>query len=153
MSLSVLLIPAAIGIASAVSSTFIQEKLTEGTFYRIDTNMKDEIILEEALKNYGCDVLLNEENFQSSLGELQIAFQIQEDETISAIISEDVKLEDAQEFLTEVHSEYTRIVQRQTYEKLLIRAKEEGLILESENHAEDDSIVLTFQVKEKQYIE
>lgn len=148
MSLSIFLVPAALAITTAVSASVMEEKVTEGTFYRIDTNMKDEKILEEALHNYGCNVLLNEKNFQSSIGELQMAFQEQEDGTISAIIREDIELEDAEEFLNDIHREYTRIVQNRTYEKLLARAKEEGLILESENKGDDNSIVLTFQVKE-----
>lgn len=151
MSLSLTLIPLAIGTASAISFA-LQEKIEEGTFYRIDTNMKDENLLKEALENYGCDVSLNEEKFHSSLGELQLAFQQQENGTFSAYFQEDVAVKDAEEFLFGIQSEYTRLVQKGTYEKLLARAKAEGLKLEAENRQEDDTIVLTFQVEENRNV-
>jgi len=148
MSLSAVLVSAAISVSSSAISYALQEELEEGTFYRIDTNMKDEEILERALKNYGCDVVLDEETFQSSLGNVQLAFQKQEDGTLSSIFNESVPVEDATEFLEGIQKEYTRIVQKQTYQKLLQRAEQEGLQLETETKNEDETIVLTFQVKE-----
>lgn len=148
MSLSAVLVSAAIAVSSSAVSYALQEKLEEGTFYRIDTNMKDESILERALKNYGCDVMLDNESFQSSLGDVQLAFQKQEDGTLSSIFSENVSTDDATEFLKEIQKEYTHIVQKDTYEKLMQRAEQEGLQLETETTNEDETIVLTFQVKE-----
>lgn len=152
MSLSIFLVPIAIG-ASSVISYALQEKVEEGTFYRIQTKMKDETILEEALENYGCQVTLNENSFHSSLGTIQIAFQEQENGTLSAVFSEDVVATDAEEFIANIYNEYTRIVQQKTYEKLLNRAKAEGLQLESESRNDDETIVLTFQVEERLYDE
>ncbi|MGM8214592.1 hypothetical protein ACLIA0_03355 [Bacillaceae bacterium W0354] len=153
MSLSMFLVPIAIGAASTAVSYALKEKVDEGVLYRIDTNMKDETILEEALKSFGCQIDLNEERFHSSLGDIQMAFQQQEDGTLSGYFNESVSTEEAEEFLKDIQKEYTRIVQKNTYEKLLARAKDEGLILEQENKNDDDSIVLTFQVKEKLYNE
>ncbi|WP_102026762.1 hypothetical protein [Salirhabdus sp. Marseille-P4669] len=149
MSLSVFLVPLAIGAVSSAVSFALEEKVEEGVLYRIDTNIKDENILEEALKNFGCNVDLNNETFHSTLGQIEIAFQQQENGTISGYFNESVSKEEAEEFLQDIQKEYTRIVQQQTYEKLLVRAKQEGLLLETENKQDDNTIVLTFQVKEK----
>lgn len=148
MSLSMFLVPIAIGAASTVVSYAIQEKVDEGILYRMDTNMKDEAILAEALNHFGCNVDLNEETFKSSLGNIQMAFQQQEDGTFSGYFNEQVSTDEAEEFLKDVQKEYTRIVQKSTYETLLTRAKEQGLRLEQEQKNDDETIVLTFQVKE-----
>lgn len=142
------LVPIAIGAASTVVSYAIQEKVDEGILYRMDTNMKDEAILAEALNHFGCKVDLNEETFKSSLGNIQMAFQQQEDGTFSGYFNEQVSTDEAEEFLKDVQKEYTRIVQKNTYETLLTRAKEQGLRLEQEQKNDDETIVLTFQVKE-----
>ncbi|MBC5635672.1 hypothetical protein H8S33_02420 [Ornithinibacillus sp. BX22] len=153
MSLSVVLVPLALAAANSAVSFAIKDKVEEGVLYRIETNMKDESILAEALKGFGCQVELNEQTFHSTIGEIQMAFQQQEDGTFSGIFNESVSTDEATEFLQDVQKEYIRIVQKQTYEKLMARAKAEGLVLEQESTNEDDSIVLTFQVKESLKIE
>ncbi|MEI3612349.1 hypothetical protein [Pseudogracilibacillus sp. SO30301A] len=147
MSLSLTLIPIAIA-ASSVVSYALQDKIEEGIYYKIDTNLKDENILTEALKNRGCNVSLDKRQIESTLGNVEIVFQRQEDDTISAVFHKDIPLKDAEEFVKNTHEEYTRIVQQKTYHKLVERAKNEGLILESEKRNEEDTIVLTFQVGE-----
>ncbi|AST90918.1 MULTISPECIES: hypothetical protein [Sutcliffiella] len=153
MSLSVVLVPLALGAASSAVSFALREKVEEGVLYKIETNMKDEILLEESLKSFGCNVDLNEESFHSSIGDIQMAFQQQENGTFSGIFNESVSTEEAQEFLQDVQKEYVRLVQNRTYEKLIARARQEGLILEHENTTDDNTIQLTFQVKEKLYNE
>lgn len=148
MSLSLILIPIAVATASA-SAYALQEKVEHGTYYRISTKIKDETILKEALENRGSQVTLDEQQLESAIGNVEIIFQRQEDETISAIFHEDVALQDAEEFVSNTYEEYLRVVQEKTYEKLLERAKNEGLLLESENRNEEDAIVLTFQVEEQ----
>ncbi|MFA8439486.1 hypothetical protein [Pueribacillus sp. YX66] len=147
MSLSLTLIPVAIAVSSTISYA-INGKLEEGAYFEIDTHMKDEHILKEALANYGCTVSFKEANLESTLGNIQILFQKYENDTLRAIFDKSIRSEDAEEFIKNIYSEYTRIVQQKTYEKLLQRAKEEGLTLESEQINEEDTIVLTFQVKE-----
>lgn|SRR5690606_23906921 len=147
MSLSLTLIPIAIAATSVVSYA-LQDKIEEGIYYKIDTNIKDEKILTEALRNRGCSVALDKRQIESTLGNVEIVFQRQEDDTISAVFHQDIPVEDAEEFVKNTHEEYTRIVQQKTYHKLVERAKNEGLILESEDRNEEDTIVLTFQVEE-----
>ena len=147
MSLSLTLIPIAIAATSVVSYA-LQDKIEEGIYYKIDTNIKDEKILTEALRNRGSSVALDKRQIESTLGNVEIVFQRQEDDTISAVFHQDIPVEDAEEFVKNTHEEYTRIVQQKTYHKLVERAKNEGLILESEDRNEEDTIVLTFQVEE-----
>ncbi|MEK4298639.1 hypothetical protein MKY30_04335 [Oceanobacillus sp. FSL W8-0428] len=152
MSLSFILVPIAIGATSAISLA-MSEKIEEGEFYKITTSMKDNTMLTEALQNYGCNVTIENERMQSSLGNTQLAFQQEENGTFSAIFAEDVAVEDAKELLTNIQNEYTSFVQKQTYDKLLQRAEKEGLMLESENTDDEDTIVLTFQVRENRNYE
>lgn len=147
MSLSVLLVPAAIGIGTSIVSYALQSETVEGAFCQVDTSMKDESILKKALSNYGCSVQ-EKEQIESAVGEIEFVFQKQQNGTMSALFHQEMELEDAQEFIKGVQKEYKRIVQKQTYEKLMERAKEEGLILESENKNGEESLVLTFQVRE-----
>ena|SRR5690625_2696146 len=147
MSLSITLVPLAIAASSAVAYA-LQGKIEEGTYYKIDTKIKDEVILQQALENYGCQVAMDEHTLESTLGNVQVAFQRQENETISALFHKEIEPTDAQEFIGNIYDEYTRVIQQKTYEKLLERAQNEGLVLETENRNEEDTIVLTFQVKE-----
>lgn len=156
MSLSVILIPIAIAGATTVLSSknysvHIETELPSidenEIYYKLDTKIKDETLLQETLRNYGSETSVVNEHVESVIGDVQITFYKEENETFSAIFHEEIDLTDAEEFVENIFEEYTRVVQQKTYEKLMDRAKEEGLIFESENR-EEDSIVLTFQVRE-----
>ncbi|WP_017471413.1 DUF1257 domain-containing protein [Amphibacillus jilinensis] len=152
MSLSLVLVPIVIGISSGIKLA-MSEKVEDGAFYKLQTNMKDNALLAETLRNYGCQVTMDEEQLQSSLGDTQLGFQLEEDGTFSAVFSAEVVTKDAKELMTDLQEEYSRLVQKQTYEKLLQRASKKGLLLESENTNQEDTIVLTFQVKEQRNYE
>lgn len=156
MSLSVFLIPFAIaGTATAISSKMysvdIQSELPSmkenETYYKLETKIKDEELLQETLRNYGSESSVVNEHVESVIGDVQITFYKEENATFSAIFHERIDIVDAEEFVENIFEEYTRIVQQKTYEKLMERASNEGLVFESENRNED-SIVLTFQVND-----
>lgn len=144
MSLSVVLLPALISgvsIATADAEMF-------GQYYKMKTSMKDENILQEALENRGSHVTLDEMQIEASIGDVDIVFQREEDDTISAFFNKEINQHESKEFLSYTEKEYKRIVQQKTYEKLLERAKHEGLVLQSDKVNEENTIVLTFGVEE-----
>lgn len=147
MSLSIVFVPIAIAVTSGVAIK-IEERLSEGEYYQVNTTMKDETIIQEALENRGSEVTFDEHQIESKIGDIDIMFQRQDDETISAIFHKNVHVKDAEEFVENTYNEYTRIIQQQTYEKLMQRAENEGLLLQSETRNEENTIVLTFDVKE-----
>jgi hypothetical protein len=49
-------------------------------------------------------------------------------------------------FLTELEDEYALLVQQRVYERLLSKAKERGLVVESEEVQEDNSVTITLRV-------
>lgn len=152
MSLSVFLIPAAIGVAAvAVDVAKVEEDTSfakDEVYYKLETKIKDEQLLQATLKNYGSEAEVDNEEVSSRVGDTDITFIKDKKGTYQAYFHESIALRDAEEFLESIYEEYTRIVQRKTYEKLKERAGNEGLIFESEETNEEESIVLTFQVKE-----
>lgn len=146
MSLSVFLLPAALAITTGLAGQ-LEQQVEQGEFYKINTNMKDEQIMQQALENRGNTVTVTDDQIEASIGKVDIYFQRQEDNTISAIFHKDVAVEDAREFIKNTYEEYTHVVQQNTYEKLLQRAENEGLVLQTETKQKDNTIVLTFNVE------
>jgi len=146
MSLSILLLPAALAVTTGIASQ-LEQKVELGEFYKINTNMKDEQIMQKALENRGNTVTVKDDQIEASIGKVDIYFQRQQDNTISAIFHKDIAVEDAREFIENTHEEYTHIVQQNTYDKLLQRAENEGLVLQTETKQKDNTIVLTFNVE------
>src|SRR5699024_2588712 len=107
-----------------------------------------EQLLQETLQNYGSETEIENDEVSSQVGDTEITFIKAANGTYQAYFHESVALRDAEEFMDNIYEEYTRIVQRKTYDKLIERAGNEGLVFESEETNEEDSIVLTFQVKE-----
>lgn len=158
MSLSVFLVPLAIGAVSAsvgMNAKGVEEleidvaSLPQNeTYFRLATKMKDEQLLQETLQNYGSSSEVENEEVTSKIGDAEIVFVKDSQDMYQAYFHESIAIDDAEQFVHNIYEEYTRIVQRKTYEKLLTRAEDEGLILESEETNENESLVLTFEVKE-----
>ena len=164
MSLSAFLVPVAIGVLGTtigknkkipvdiINDEKQLEELRhrvmaeETNFYKIETPIKKEDILIEALQNYGNKVEETETSIETVVLETSITFIKEETGLYSAAFNDDIKMEDAAEFVESIVDEYTNIVQQQVYEKLMSRAEQEGLVFESEEQRED-SVVLTFGVK------
>lgn len=151
VSLSVLLVPLAIGVASVTVSSLPNEDAIlekDKTYYEIKTRIKDEQLLQETLNNYGSQTKVQNEEVISSIGDTDITFIKGTKDIYHAYFHKDIPLEDAEQFIDTIYNEYTRIVQRKTYDKLLARAESQGLKLEYEETNEEEAIVLTFEVKE-----
>ncbi|KKK39993.1 hypothetical protein WQ57_01615 [Mesobacillus campisalis] len=146
MSIELVLIPVAIAVSQAIGSN-IQKRMEENKIYAVTTIMKDPQLLQKALLNYGCATSLLEENEMSSeIGDVKVMFQINSQGIFEALFEKGIPEEAALEFLTNIQDEYTSLVQQDIYLKLLERASGQGLVLESEEVNNNNSIVLTFRV-------
>jgi hypothetical protein len=115
---------------------------------RLGTRIKDEGLLEEALHNYGCRSVLVGETMSYDVEGRRLVFERSDEGLFEAIFVGEIPDRDARGFLDDLQVEYTHLVQQRVYENLLTRARERGLILESEEVREDNSIVVTLQVQE-----
>ncbi len=145
MSVSLALIPIAIAVAGAISARK-EEQQDPPSSFRLETRMKDEDLLKAALENYGCKHVVTGETIDSTLGDTRILFERNGQGSFDALFVGQVSDQHANAFLTELDQEYTHLVQQQTYQNLLLRAKERGLVMESEQVQEDNSVVITFRV-------
>lgn len=147
MSIELALIPIAIAVGQTIVSK-LDSKFEKNNSYAYKTIMKDEKLLVEALQSYGCSITSIDENIKSTVGDIGIVFQKDEEGVMHAIFSNDIGQDHASEFLENLSTEYRRLVQEDTYKKLLERAKDKGYVLESEEVSENNSIVLTFQINQ-----
>lgn len=143
MSIELVLIPIAIAVTQLASDQF-EQKMNNRENYKLSTMMKDEKLLERTLEQYGCEYSLD--NKAINLEEFKLVLIKTKEEHFEAIFDASIEVEKAQEFLKNIEEAYGRIVQEDTYTRLIQRARENGLVLESEEVTRNDSIVLTFKV-------
>lgn len=146
MSIELVLIPVAIAITQSIGS-HVEKKLDSKIEYHITTIMKDKDLVKKALENYGCNPnFIGNDEITSEIGESKILFLQNSEGVIDAYFDNEIPLDSATEFLNNIQEEYTSIVQQETYLRLLERAKEKGMILETEEITNSNSIVLTFKI-------
>ena len=85
-------------------------------------------------------------NYQTNIGDIKIYFQQDESGVFEAVFDNKVEEGAALEFIDNLHVEYKYLIQQDTYQKLIQRARKEGLELESEEIYQDRSILLTFLI-------
>lgn len=144
MSIEVVLIP--IGLAAA---GWIARRLSakdSDSVICFETQFKNVNLLQKSLQDFGCSFALEGEQVQSSYGRANLIFKPDEQGVFNAYLIRDASVEDTQTFLVDLHDQYKRLVQQQSYETLLRRANEQGMVLEREEILEDNSVVLTFTV-------
>lgn len=146
MSLSMVLIPLAIGAAGTL---FVKVEPLENDVIIFKTKMKNALILQETVINLEYQPnILNKNEMEIQLEEGYIIFQKNEDNTIQTIFSENISQQQAEAYIAEIYDEYTTLVQQQTYEKLLANIENRNLNLVSEEITADNSIVLTLSLQE-----
>lgn len=117
-------------------------------YYKIDTEMNDNRFLQMALENYGATLTeTNEMHIDAMIADISMTFYKEEHEPFIAIFEYHVDVVDAEQFVQSLVSDYLELVRQESYEMLINRAQEEGLILEAENRR-DGKIALTFIVEE-----
>ncbi|MEW8987863.1 MAG: hypothetical protein AB2401_12855, partial [Bacillus sp. (in: firmicutes)] len=122
MSIELALIPIAIAVGQTIA-TRLDSKIEKKPSRTYKTIMKEERLLARALKAYGCRFTNLDNQVSSSIGDIGIIFQKDEEGVIRAIFSNEIGEEHALQFLDNISTEYRRLVQEDTYQKLLQRAK------------------------------
>lgn len=146
MSVSMVLIPIAIGVAGTL---FVNVEPLENDVIIFKTKMKNALILQEAVINLEYQPnILNKDQMEIQLEYGNIIFQKNEDNALQATFSENISQKQAEAYIAEIYDEYTTLVQQQTYEKLIENIKSRNLNLELEEVTEENSIVLTLTVQE-----
>lgn len=145
LSVSLALIPVAIAVAGAIATRREAQQDPQDSF-RLRTRMKDEELLHAALENYGCGSVVAGETVDSALGDTRMVFGRDETGAFEALFVGDISAEHGASFLAELDEEYTLLVQQRVYQNLLSRAEERGLVVESEQVQEDNSVTITLRV-------
>ena len=144
LSITLVLVPVAIAVASAIATR--KESRDDPGSFRLGTRMKDEKLLKAALENYGSRTIVTSESIDSTIDDTRILFERNEQDAFEAVFVGDISIDHAETFLAQLDEEYTRLVQQQVYENLLSRARQRGLVMESEEVQNDNSVVITFRV-------
>ncbi len=154
MSIEIILIPLAFAAAAAVKGK-LEERQAAATgetaeeqphVMAIETRMRDHELLARALEGLGCEVDRSGEEPKADYRGVEISFRRGEHEALHAHFEGEIEPEAAEAFLRDLDSEYSRLVQEQTYQRVVERSAEQGLELESERVEADNSIVLTLRV-------
>lgn len=146
MSIELILIPVGIAVASSVSS-MIEKRQGLNNTYKLQTVMRRQDLLGKAIQQYGCDIKnLDDSKSEAVIGDIKIYFTVGESGIFEAVFDESVDIEDGQEFLENIHTEYAYLIQQETCDRLLQEAESNGLEFESKELDSDRSIILTFNV-------
>jgi hypothetical protein len=145
MGVSLVLIPLALAIQGMVVTR--GEKRQQQ--FVLKTRMKNRELLLSALRKTGVEPVEKDGIIRTAHGpDKQLSFHLNEENGYDVRFTGKWSLEEAEEWTTQLHEEYTLLLQEQVYRKLLERSKERGLDLETEEVEDDNSIVLTFTVRE-----
>lgn len=151
MSVELLLIPiviAAVG-STGVTIDILSKKDSNTDFMIYETKMKDYELLKRALEVFGHKPFLEENYMDVNLGEYELIFKLNDENIFEAVFKGNITAEHAEEMVSEIYEEYTKLVQEQVYFKVLENIQEHNMELESESVHEDNSIVLTLNIQEE----
>ena len=116
----------------------------------LPTNIRNEELLQKALRNLGANIVRNADNVtKSDVDDFHVVFQ----RTSTGVFEikftgnkNEVDNKEANAFRDELQEEYGRVIQDYVYTQLKQKAEEKGLSLEKEAVQKDQSIVLTYNI-------
>lgn len=146
MSIEVVLIPLAIALTKEIVEGISKQLQHGGQRYTIlPTRMKDEALLEQALNDWSCSLRKAESADSITFGgEREATFIVNEEGGYDLILPESADREAFAEWVEKVELSYQHYLQQSVYSSLIEKAKEQGLILETEEVLEDNSIQVTY---------
>jgi hypothetical protein len=147
MSVTFTLIPLALAYAAHRAAK--EKAETEGHLtLGLQSRMKDPDLLARALADLGCEATVTAEGGLdvTRADGSPVRFLRDADETLDVHFADGTDPTEAETFLKDADSEYTRLVQEQVYQRLLERAAQLGLTVEGERVEADNSIVVTLRV-------
>lgn len=151
MSIEVVLIPVAIALTKEIAEHVSKRLETKGqvSYMIIETRMKDETLLSQALEEWSCSFREVESIDSFELGkENEVAFLVDEEGCYSLVLPGSANREAFTEWVEKVERSYNHYLQQSVYRNLIERAKEQGMILETEEILEDNSIQVTYILNE-----
>lgn len=151
MSVEMLLIPiviAAVG-STGVTIDIFSKKESNANVIIYETKMKDYELLKKALEVFGHKPFLEQNYIDIDLEEYELIFKLNDHNIFEAVFRGNITPEHAEEMVSEIYGEYTKLVQEQVYYKVLENIQEHNMELESETVQEDNSIVLTLNIQEE----
>ena len=111
------------------------------------TNFRDGELLFKTLKEFGVNPVRQGDSFACKVEDSMLIFHQTQDAPFHVEIQNAPDLGRIFEYLSDLDDDYKRCLQSIVYEKLKERAAEKNLIIESEEVLEDNSIVLTLNIR------
>lgn len=145
MSVTFVLLPLAL---AAVATHKARQDADDAGHHVIDTQtrMRDPELLVSALDDLGWLGAVREGEITASAGDRAVTFTHGPDGVLQARFDADATAEEAEALLRDLDDEYTRLVQAAVYERVVARAGQSGMAVESEHVEADESIVVTLRV-------
>lgn len=146
MSVTFVLLPLAL---AAVATHKARQDADDAGHHTIDmqTRMRDRELLVSALDDLGW---LGETELDGPITarseDRTVTFTADADGILQAHFDGETTAEGAEAFLRDLDDEYTRLVQASVYERLVARASDSGMAVESEHVDADNAIVVTLRV-------
>lgn len=143
MSLEILIIPAALGVAAWQSH---KQDSDDSKVVQMATRLKDPVLLREALEGIGAQVDQDEGITRAEWSDLVISFTVGQDDLLHAFSKDHDHEDKIFERIAEVDRTYARLVQRNVIERIRNNASGMGMRLESESVNDDDSVSFSLVV-------
>ncbi|HEV7708742.1 MAG TPA: hypothetical protein VGP16_11160 [Asanoa sp.] len=147
MSVSLILIPAALAVAAAVQARAADAG--GGTVCTVSTRMRDSALLSEALRETGAVVTTGSDLVDAAWQGVTARFTRDAGGIWTAHFSGDVDQARAVEIVGRLDAAYGRHVQAAVVDRLRTRAPAAGLRLESETVTDDAAVRLVFAVDQR----
>lgn len=144
MSVEVLLIPAAMAAYSMWKAARVEDN-SDRKVCVVQTRLRDDTLLEQALQDLGADVHSDGTAIQAHWVGVSARFQRSQEGVLSAHFEGEVDAARADEIALAIDEAYARRVQAAVYERIKARASEMNLTVESETVNDDHSITVVLQ--------
>jgi len=150
VSVSLLLVPAALAAATAVAGLASGRRADGQIVCTVQTRMRDVNLLAAALRETGAAVAVagSADAVTAAWESVRAEFRRDQDGIWTAHLTGEVDETRASEIVSAVDAGYGRQVQRAVLDRLRERAPAAGLRLESEHTTEDEAVRLVFAVGE-----
>lgn len=126
---------------------FAELDMNEANVTQYPTNFRDGSLLIEALNEFGAkSIQKSNEDIVCKIDNSELIFKQEGNGPFLVEIKNSPQLEEIYRYLSDIDDDYKRCVQTVVYEKLMARAAERNLMVESEEVLADKTILVTLRV-------
>lgn len=147
MSLSIVLVPAAIAAVSAAQAAFAKDDQGQ-VAVAVTTRMRDQGLLCHALTDIGARVTQHHESIEAEWAGATATFARDLEGVWSAHFSDNVTQDQATGLVTRLDQAYGRRVQQAVVARLLDQAPQAGMSVEKQTVEDDQSVTLVLNVSQ-----